>query len=145
MKGELYFPDEGRSLLFLIMVENGPARKTPEESGSDTVSCLRVGFIGDQDNKDVFKEFAGAVSKALRAQGVDCEWTPDVLENKVFEQFVKDDRDHNYRLATAVQEKELRAAKVLENASVRDVAMMVRRSGVILAKELLKQKAGACR
>src|SRR5437764_411134 len=67
--------------------------------------------------------------------------TADDIRNKTYQELAQGERDTNLQSASAITERELKAARSLENANVREVASLVRRSGVMLAKELLKQKA----
>lgn len=139
IQGEVFFSEDGAGLLFVTLVDfytKGPDQKpTP-----DTVSRLRIGFIGDPDETSSLLEFAEAVAKTFEDKNVDLTWSHDVLQNKQFNDIVGG-QDDSYHLASKIGERELKAAKALENAAIRETAQLVRRSGVILAKELLKQKA----
>lgn len=137
-EGELFFSDDGAGILFLTLVS---LKKSTDESKTELQCQLRAGFIGDQDNKAFLKEFVDAITRALDEMDVESKWARDAISSKTFDEFAAAADNSVYKSANALPEKEMRAAKALEPSSARDVAMMVRRSGVILAKELLKQKA----
>jgi len=137
VKGELFYNDDNTGLLFVTMVESG----SRHQEKSDTVCSIRCGFIGDGEDRKQFRDFLQSVSKALEEIGLEVDWTPDDVRNKTFDELAQEERETHLALATSVNDKELRAAKALENSSVREVATLVRRSGVMLAKELLRQKA----
>ncbi|CAN5124324.1 hypothetical protein BH10CYA1_BH10CYA1_35490 [soil metagenome] len=139
IQGEVFFSEDGAGLLFVTVVDFY-SKVQDQKSTPDTTSRLRIGFIGDPDETSSLNEFADAVAKAFDDRNVDIKWTVDVLENKHFNDIVAS-QDDSYHLASRIGEKELKAAKALENVNVRETAQLVRRSGVILAKELLKQKA----
>lgn len=139
IQGEVFFSEDGAGLLFVTMVDFY-SKAGDEKSTPDPTSRLRVGFIGDPDETSSLNEFADAVTRAFEDRNVDIKWKADVLENKQFNDIAAA-QDDSYHLASKIGDKELKAAKALENASIRETAQLVRRSGVILAKELLKQKS----
>ena len=136
VKGDIFYTDDGNGLLFVTMVEIGNRQEK-----SETMCAVRAGYIGDTLDKGVLGEFISSVSKALDELGLEVDWTPDEVRNAPFEELAQGEGEAQLQLATLVSDKELRAAKVLENSNVREVALLVRRSGVMLAKELLRQKA----
>ncbi|HEY9775390.1 MAG TPA: hypothetical protein V6C81_16610 [Planktothrix sp.] len=133
VKGELFFTDDGTGILFITMVETSTG-------AGDTVCKLRVGSMGDSADKNTMQELVNACSQNLDEMGVDCEWMPDDLCNQTYQELAKAGQDGNLHPATSITEKELRAARALEHSNVREVAGLVRRAGVMLAKELLRQK-----
>jgi hypothetical protein len=139
IQGEVFFSEDGAGLLFVTVVDFyskvGDQKSTP-----DATSRIRIGFIGDPDETSSLTEFADAVVRAFDDKNVEIKWTHDVLQNKQFNEILSGE-DDSYHLASRIGEKELKAAKALENVNIRETAQLVRRSGVILAKELLKQKS----
>lgn len=139
IQGEVFFSEDGAGLLFVTVVDFH-SKNQGEKPTPDATSRVRVGFIGDPDETSSLNEFADAVSRAMEDRNIDIKWTNDVLQNSSFNEIIAA-QDDSYHLASKIGEKELKAAKALENANVRETAQLVRRSGVILAKELLKQRA----
>jgi len=136
IKGDLFFSEDGAGMLFVTVVE------TSSKQGGDDSSCMiRAGFIGDSEEKTALKEFIQAIDKALDEEHIEADWTADDIRNKTYQELAQGERDTDLQSASAITERELKAARSLENANVREVASLVRRSGVMLAKELLKQKA----
>ncbi|HEY9679870.1 MAG TPA: hypothetical protein V6C76_17840 [Drouetiella sp.] len=139
IQGEIFFSEDGAGILFVTLVDFY-SKGEGDKSTADTTSRIRVGFIGDPDETSSLTEFSENVAKALEDKNIDIVWSNDVLQSKEFNEIVSD-QDESYHLASLIGDKELQAAKALENVAVRETAQLVRRSGVILAKELLKQKA----
>jgi hypothetical protein len=136
VKGDFFYNDERTAILFVTIVDMGIKKE-----GANSNCAMRAGFIGNVDEKTLLKDFTDAIGKALEEMGFDADWTADDVSNKTFDELGQLERETNFQSATAVSDKELKAARVLENSSVREVATLVRRSGVMLAKELLRQKA----
>jgi hypothetical protein len=139
ISGEVFFSEDGAGLLFVTVVDFY-SKVTDQKSVPDATSRIRIGFIGDPDETSSFSEFADAVARAFEDKNIDLKWSHDVLQNKQFNELVSS-QDDSYHLASRIGDKELKAAKALENVNIRETAQLVRRSGVILAKELLKQKS----
>src|SRR5262249_48676448 len=102
---------------------------------------IRAGFIGDADERSFLKDFIQQINKGLEELGISYSWMQDDITSKTFQELAQINRDSKVQPAANIQDREMRASKSLENPSVREIAWLVRRSGVLLAKELLKQKA----
>ncbi len=139
INGEVFFSEDGAGLLFVTVVDFY-SKVTDQKAVPDATSRIRIGFIGDPDETSSLSEFADAVARAFEDKNIDLKWSHDVLQNKQFNEIVSA-QDDSYHLASRIGDKELKAAKALENVNIRETAQLVRRSGVILAKELLKQKS----
>lgn len=138
LKGELFFSDDASALLFVTMIDT-TQRRSPEDAKGEPSCRIRAGFIGDAKEHTGLQELIKQVSSALDEMSISCTWEPDDITNKTFIELTQA-KPSNLQLASNVSERDIRAAKSLENANVREVASMVRRSGVMLAKELLKAK-----
>jgi hypothetical protein len=141
MSGELFFTDDGNGVLFISIVD--PAGITiddqePQETNRPVK--IRAGLIGDGTHQQQLSRFLGSVSEILFEDGAQIEWDQDQVENNQFKEFLAASDRSSFTLATAMSEQELKSAKALENSGVRDVALDIRRAGVILAKDLLRQK-----
>jgi len=136
IKGDLFFSEDGAGMLFVTLVDT-----SPKQPGTEVTCKIRAGFIGDSEEKTALKEFIQAINKAFDEQQIEADWTQDDIRNKTYQELAQGERETDLQSAAAISERELKAARSLENANVREVASLVRRSGVMLAKELLKQKA----
>lgn len=143
IKGEVFFTEDGAGLLFVTAVDFNAKKKADGEpkNNTESITRIRIGFMGDPDELNGLSDFAKVVKKAMDDEGIDLNWTKDILQNKEFNDIIATTDDTKFSLASNIGDKELKAAKALENHNIREVAQLVRRSGVILAKELLKQKA----
>ncbi|HEY9712063.1 MAG TPA: hypothetical protein V6C72_01260, partial [Chroococcales cyanobacterium] len=136
--GELFFTEDHAGILFLTVVEyagKGADSKTPG-------TCkVRVGYLGDPEEKSHFNRFAEEVARAYEDIGVDLKgsFVRDEFQSHQFQRLAATDSDANYHFAPAISDKDSKAAKVLESKEVREIGTLVRNAGVILAKELLKQ------
>lgn len=137
LRGEMFYTEDGASLLFVTLLE------LPHGKGDDSrrESQFRVGFIGDKEDRRHLRDFVQAILKAFQDLSVDGDWSKDDIHNKTFIELATSDVEEGLRPASALSDKEMKAAKALETGSVRELASLVRRSGVMLAKELLRQKA----
>lgn len=81
IRGEVFFSEDGAGLLFVTMVDYY-TKGTEQKPTPDTVSRLRIGFIGDPDETGSLLEFSDAVAKAFEEKNVDIVWTNDVVQSK---------------------------------------------------------------
>lgn len=144
LKGELFYTDDRNGLLFISILEYaGKSATNSDTLGPDGMCRVRIGYVGDPDEKMSLNTFGEDVTKAFDSLGIDIQWVKDDLHNKEFQNLFATEGDSKYLHPPDIIEKELRAAKILESPTVRDLALLVRQAGVILAKELLKQKVDA--
>jgi len=137
LQGELFFADNSDVILFLSMLPTqGNAGSAYDHNGT-----IRVGMIGSTPDSDLLGLFMSEIASILSEKGTArIEWVPDQLENKEFKEFLQAEENVDYRLANQISERELKSSKALEASAVRDIADLLGTSGVMLAKDLLRQK-----
>jgi hypothetical protein len=141
MSGELFFTDDGNGVLFISIVDpTGISIDDQEQQETNRPVKIRAGLIGDSKHQQQLSRFLGSISEILFEDGAQIEWDKDHVENDQFKEFLAASDRSSFTLASAMSEQELKSAKALENSGVRDVALDIRKAGVILAKDLLRQK-----
>ena len=141
MNGELFFTDDGNGVLFVSIVDPAGIRLGDhQEDATNHQVTLRAGLIGDQRHHEQLHRFLSSVSDALREDGAQLKWHHDEIENDQFKEFMAAADNSTFTLANAMSEQEMKSARALENAGIRDVALDIRKAGIILAKDLLRQK-----
>jgi hypothetical protein len=137
LKGELFLADDSENVLFLTMLNTGSYKKDHPASGH---GMLRVGIVGAEPDSVLLDLFKSDIASALQESTPEISWAQDNLENVQFQEFLAAEANALHALAAGITEREMKSAKVLESSGLREVASTIRRSGVILAKELLRSK-----
>jgi hypothetical protein len=139
LKGELFLADDSENILFLTMLDIG-THKPGKDHATAGLGMLRVGIVGANPDAVLLDLFKGDISSALQEGNKEIVWTQDNITNVQFQEFLAAESNALHALAAGITEREMKSAKALESSGLREVAATIRRSGVILAKELLRTK-----
>jgi hypothetical protein len=139
LKGELFLADDSENVLFLTMLDIGSS-KPGKDNPKVGLGMLRVGIVGADPDSVLLDLFKGDIASSLQEGSNEISWTQDNIENIQFQEFLAAESNALHALAAGITEREMKSAKALESSGLREVATTIRRSGVILAKELLRSK-----
>ncbi|HEY9682645.1 MAG TPA: hypothetical protein V6C86_13785 [Oculatellaceae cyanobacterium] len=137
LKGELFLADDSENILLLTILDASMSKQAKKDGQSKT-GMLRVGIVGANPDSVLLDLFKTDIATLLGENGDQIEWHVDQIENPQFKEFLDAEEHAIHALAAGITEREMKSAKVLETTGVRDVASAIRKSGVILAKELLR-------
>jgi hypothetical protein len=139
LKGELFLADDSENVLFLTMLDIG-SHKAGKDHAITGLGMLRVGIVGANPDAVLLDLFKGDISSGLQDGNKEIVWTQDNITNVQFQEFLAAETNALHALAAGITEREMKSAKALESSGLREVASTIRRSGVMLAKELLRTK-----
>lgn len=137
LKGELFLADDSENILLLTILDASMSKQAKKDGQSKT-GMLRVGIVGANPDSVLLDLFKTDIATLLGENGDQIEWHIDQIENPQFKEFLDAEEHAIHALAAGITEREMKSAKALETTGVRDVASAIRKSGVILAKELLR-------
>ena len=140
LAGDLFYTSDGKSILYLALIapdSSGIRRRT---KGPQIETQLEIGYIGDEVNRNALAEMAKVVSEYLNTTSPDAVWSPVQPSCPPFIE-LRQSHDNKFILASNLTEQELRLAEQLEDLTTRNLAVVIRRSGGILANDITK-KAG---
>ena len=138
LKGELFLADDSENVLLLTILDASQAKQSKQEGHKN--GMMRVGIVGANPDAVLLDLFKTDIETVLQERGDAIEWHQDSIENPQFKEFLSAEEHAIAVLAAGITEREMKSAKALESTGVRDVATTIRKSGVILAKELLRSK-----
>jgi len=136
--GDLFYTPDGTCILYLAIIIPDPNTIRRRMKGSQIETQLEIGFIGDEANINTLEELAKAVSQCLTE--TEAIWSPVQPSCPPFIE-LRQGQGNRFVLASSVTERELHLADQLEDLTTRNLGVIVKRSGGILASDLTK-KAG---
>jgi hypothetical protein len=137
LKGELFLADDSENILLLTILDASMSKQAKHDGQSKT-GMMRVGIVGANPDAVLLDLFKTDIATLLGEHGEQIEWHVDQIENPQFKEFLDAEEHAIHALAAGITEREMKSARALETTGVRDVAATIRKSGVILAKELLR-------
>lgn len=137
--GDLFFSTTGNGILYLALMVAEPARGQRSKKAKPD-SYLEVGYVGEETDSQCLDNFITSVAEILSGLGISPDWSPSRPSNRQFTELASSE-ETRFLPATDVSEGDLELARHLEDQSVRSLALVVKRSGGILAIDLAK-KAG---
>jgi hypothetical protein len=140
LKGELFLADDSENILFLTVLDTGTSKSKGRDSNSGP-GIIRVGIIGANPDSVLLDLFKSDISSALQGSGnALLEWAQDNIVNTQFKECLAAQDESLHAFAASIDEREMKCSKALEISGVRDIANILRKSGVTLAKDLLRSK-----
>ena len=135
--GDLFFSTTANGILYVaLVIPSSAARKRLEKTLTEL--CLEVGYVGEESDAECLDTLIASITKLLSDLDVSVDWSPSRPSSPQFLELAHSE-DTRFLSATDLSEDELELAGHLEDASARSLALVVKRSGGILATDLVKK------
>ncbi|SRR6266516_3807974 len=139
--GDVFLAPEGKGLLYTLLK---PVRKdTPDTRSQDakkkeSAFLLEIGFLGDEEEVRYLNDFATLVAVGMFGENRKAKWRPLQSYSIVFDKFSHSDAA-KYVTADTVSSEDTALAEMFEDQVLREVAIVVKRSGGMLAEDVVKK------
>jgi len=135
--GDLFLSDNKNGILYLALF----LRASPSTQNIGRIQnelLIGVGYIGEDNPSECLNYFIKFVEEALSLQGITCEWISSQPANPRFLELTTND-NKIFTSASDIHATDFELAKKLEDPFTRTIALIVKRSGGILATDVFKK------
>jgi hypothetical protein len=135
LSGDLFYPPEAQGVLYVTLwAPVVSSRRRLEEA----TIVLEAGYIGESTETECLKSFIDAIGEVATEGQVSLEWSPYQPASAQFAELAEDEKTR-FLPAADLAEGDIELAQHLEDARMRDLALIVKRSGGILANDLVRK------
>lgn len=136
--GDLFYTPDTKAMLYVGLTAPNPNFIRPTTKETQKLIQLEIGLIGDESNRDTFLGMLKIVADYLTTRGIETTWNPVKPVSLTFNE-LRQNENNKFTLASSITTQELELADQLEKTATRDLALVIRRSGGILASDLTKK------
>jgi hypothetical protein len=138
ISGDIFFSPAGHGFLYILFTapDESISRRHLEEEKSDL--SLEVGYLGEEEDVECLDALVELVKNAMLTQNPDMAWNLLQRTSPQFNQLA-DSEDVKFISASTFTEADFNLAKLLEDPSLREAAITVKRSGSILAVDFKRK------
>lgn len=135
--GDLFLSEPGNDILYLALASPSAARRRgPRKESSDFY--IEIGYVGKETGTESLVIFTASVDEILASLDIAADWAPSRPTNPRFAELA-DSEGARFLPATDLPQDHLELSSHLEDPSTRSLALVVKRSGGILAADLVKK------
>lgn len=135
--GDLFYPSNSKGLVYVALTFAGPGSASKRSRSALFDTELEVGFIGDESERRCLEEVSTNITEFLHSLGVDAKWVGVPTFCPPFAELQS--QSAKFALASSVTDEELELSKHLEDSTTRNLALVIKRSGGILASDVTKR------
>jgi hypothetical protein len=131
--GDLFITDDNKGILYAILLLGARL-----ESNRQRESFLGIGYLGERGESHYLENFLESLNKPLSELGIELDWFSNQSTSSHFTELISSG-DRKFQKASEIDALDFEAARHLENTITRNISLVIKRSGGILAADLFKK------